>query len=204
MKVRYPPIALSLLTVLVCLLLNAPPRATGQNNPRPGAQGRQLQRGEEIRALPGKNKRWALVIGVDDYSESQISKLTGAANDARTLADALVRYAGFPEDQVTLLASDQPSGLQPRRSTILRFLSNLRGLVPKDGLLLVSFAGHGIERGGHAFLLPSDALGVNDMALLEDTAISVERLKESIHVTGVGQVILILDACRSDPAPGRS
>lgn len=174
-----------------------------QTKPSEKVQGRQLQRGEYIKTLPSKNKRWALVIGVDDYSESQISKLNGAANDARTLAKALTEYAGFPEDQVTLLASDQPSGLQPRRSTILRYLSNLRGTVPKDGLLLVSFAGHGIERGGRAFLLPSDALGVNDMVLLEDTAVSVDRVKDSIRASGVGQVIVILDACRSDPAPGR-
>jgi uncharacterized caspase-like protein len=48
------------------------------------------------------------VIGVDKYSDPQISPLKGADNDARTLSDALVRYAGFPEDQVILLATDQP------------------------------------------------------------------------------------------------
>ena len=41
------------------------------------------------------------------------------------------------------------------------------------------------------------------MALLEDTAVSVDRIKETIRLTGVGQVIVVLDACRSDPAPGR-
>ena len=192
-------VALTLMVAAAALLVWSPGRASRAQQP----SGRQLQRGAPVKEWPGKAKRWALVIGVDDYSESQITKLSGATNDARTLAEALTRYAGFPEDQVILLASDQPSQFQPRRSTILRYLSNLRGEVPKDGLLLVSFAGHGIERGGRAFLLPSDALGVNDMALLEDTAISVDRIKESIRTTGVGQVILILDACRSDPTSGR-
>jgi uncharacterized caspase-like protein len=58
----------------------------------------------KLEHLPGKNKRWGLVIGVDDYSESQITKLSGAANDARTLANALTKYAGFPEDQVSSLS----------------------------------------------------------------------------------------------------
>jgi hypothetical protein len=204
MKVSFSSLALPLSIIFLCAFVPPSRRTIAQTKPGTDVQGRQLQRGEEIKTLPTKNKRWALVIGVDDYSEAQITKLSGAANDARTLASALTKYAGFPEDQVTLLASDQPSGLQPRRSTILRYLSNLRGTVPKDGLLLVSFAGHGIERGGRAFLLPSDALGVNDMVLLEDTAVSVDRIKESIRATGVGQVILILDACRSDPASGRS
>ena len=204
MKFGSPFLAAPLLIVVVCLSLDNISICTGaQGESSEQAQPRQLQRDEDIKALPSKNKRWALIIGVDDYSESQISKLNGAAKDARTLAKALTEYAGFPEDQVTLLASDQPSGLQPRRSTILRYLSNLRGTVPKDGLLLVSFAGHGIERAGRVFLLPSDALGVNDMVLLEDTAVSVDRLKESIRATGVGQVIVVLDACRNDPAPGR-
>lgn len=205
-KIRSPLLGTFALLVFVCLLLNiSPPRATlAQTKPDSETRGRQLQRSSEIKALPSKNKRWALVIGVDDYTDPTITKLNGAANDARTLADALSKYAGFPEDQVTLLSSDQPSQLQPRRSTILRFLSNLRANVPKDGLLLVSFAGHGLERSSRAFLLPSDAIGVNDMSLLEDTSISVERIKASIKGTGVGQVILILDACRTDPAPGRS
>lgn len=156
-----------------------------------------------VTVWPGKAKRWALVIGVDNYSEEQISKLNGAANDARTLAAALVQYAGFPPDQVILLSSDQPAELQPRRSTILRYLSNLRGLVPKDGLLLISFAGHGIERSGRSYLLPSDALAIDDPSLLEDTAINVNRVKDLIRATEVTQVLLILDACRNDPAPGR-
>jgi len=57
---------------------------------------RQLQQVEPVTTWPSKAKRWALVIGVDKYSDPQISPLKGADNDARTLSDALVRYAGFP------------------------------------------------------------------------------------------------------------
>jgi Flp pilus assembly protein TadD len=157
-----------------------------------------------ISAWPDKTKRWALVIGVDNYSEQQISKLSGGANDARALALALVQNAGFPATQVILLASDQPPQLQPRRSTILRYLANMRGQIPKDGLLLFSFAGHSIERGGHSYLLPSDALAIDDPSLLEDTAVNVNRVKELIRATGVTQVLLVLDAWRNDPTPSRS
>jgi formylglycine-generating enzyme required for sulfatase activity len=149
---------------------------------------------------PAKNKRFALVIGVDEYQDTQISPLAGAANDAKALADALVRYAGFPQDQVILLASDQPLERRPTRGNILRRLSNLRGLVPLDGLLLVSFAGHGMEREGRGFLCPTDAQISGDMGLLEDTAIPVEVMRERIRQTGVKQVVVILDACRNDPS----
>jgi tetratricopeptide (TPR) repeat protein len=154
---------------------------------------------EQVNAFPIKAKRWALVIGVDKYQDPQISPLKGSDNDARLIADALVRYAGFPQDQVILLSTDQPLERQPTRVNILRRLSNLSTAVPKDGLLLISFAGHGMERGGQAFLLPADAQVSDQISFLEETAISVNRVKERIKETGVGQVVVLLDACRNDP-----
>jgi tetratricopeptide (TPR) repeat protein len=153
----------------------------------------------QINTLPIGPKRWALVIGVDKYQDPQISPLKGSDNDARLIADALVRYAGFPKDQVILLSTDQPLERQPTRVNILRRLSNLSTAVPKDGLLVVSFAGHGMERGGQAFLLPSDAQISDQISFLEETAISTNRVKDRIKETGVSQVVLLLDACRNDP-----
>lgn len=57
---------------------------------------RQLQRQTEtVKALPSKAKRWALVVGVDQYRDGQINALKGSVNDAHNLANALVRYAGY-------------------------------------------------------------------------------------------------------------
>ncbi len=154
---------------------------------------------DEVKSLPVSAKRWALVIGVDKYVDPQISPLKGSDNDARQIADALTRFAGFPQDQVILLSTSQPVERQPTRVNILRRLSNLSTTVPKDGLLLVSFAGHGMERGGQAFLLPADAQISDQISFLEETAISMNRVKSWIKETGVGQVVLLLDACRNDP-----
>src|SRR5438876_8710442 len=67
------------------------------------AQERQLKQIESpVQTWPTKAKRWALVIGVDQYADTQITTLGGASNDAKSLAAALVRYAGFPAEQVTL------------------------------------------------------------------------------------------------------
>jgi hypothetical protein len=164
------------------------------------AQSRQLNRQtDSITTWPSKAKRWALVIGVDQYRDGQINALKGSVNDAHNLANALVRYAGFPQDQVVVLTTDQQEERQPTRINILTYLSNLASLVPKDGLLLVSFAGHGIERGGQAYLIPSDARLSHDVSLLEESAVSVTRMHDRIKAIGVGQVIVLLDACRNDP-----
>jgi tetratricopeptide (TPR) repeat protein len=158
-----------------------------------------VSQSNQIKTLPVGTKRWALVIGVDKYLDPQISPLKGSDNDARLIADALVRYSGFPRDQVILLSTDQPIERQPTRVNILRRLSNLSTAVPKDGLLLISFAGHGMEREGQAFLLPSDAQVSDQISFLEETAISINRMKQRIKETGVGQVLVLLDACRNDP-----
>ncbi|MEO6392339.1 MAG: TonB family protein [Pyrinomonadaceae bacterium] len=192
------------------LAAQTPPRETpAQTQPQPTPQpqtpvparqqDRMLVQSDTVKALPSAGKRWALVIGVDKYRDGQITPLTGSVNDAHKLADALVRYAGFPSDQVIVLATDLPDERQPTRSNILATLSNLAGLVPKDGLLLFSFAGHGTERGGQAFLVPTDARLSEDISLLEELAVSVTRVHDRIKATGVGQVLILLDACRNDP-----
>jgi hypothetical protein len=180
--------------LLLLLLSSLSTQAQGQSDGR----GLKLS-SEPVKTLPSSAKRFALVIGVDQYADTQITTLGGASNDARTLANALVQYAGFPSDQVTLLASDQPVERQPTRGNILRRLSNMAAVVPPDGLLLISFAGHGIERSGQAFLLPSDSQVSNDVDLLEQTAINVTQVKDKIKKIGVKQVLMILDACRNDP-----
>ena len=176
-----------------------PPAQTPATTSTAAPAGPAPSQGDQITTFPVSAKRWALVIGVDKYTDPQISPLKGSDNDARLIANALVRYAGFPQDQVILLSTDQPTERQPTRVNILRRLSNLSTAVPKDGLLLVSFAGHGMERSGQAFLLPSDAQISDQISFLEETAISMNRVKERIKETGVGQVVVLLDACRNDP-----
>ena len=186
-----------MLSTILFLLLFNPLSAHAQE--QSGERGLKLQSSGPVKVLPGSPKRYALVIGVDQYADTQITTLGGASNDAKALAHALVQYAGFPGDQVTLLASDQPAERLPTRGNILRRLSNMAAIVPPDGLLLVSFAGHGIERDGQAFLLPSDSQVSNDVDLLEQTAINVTTIKDRVKKIGVGQVLMILDACRNDP-----
>ena len=192
-------ITLNLMTAaLIFFALLYPLAASAQA--KPDGRGLGLNPSGQVKELPGRSKRFALIVGVDNYADTQISTLGGASNDAKALADALVNYAGFPPDQVILLASNQPAERQPTRGNILRRLSNLTVVVPKDGLFMFAFAGHGMERGGQAFLLPSDAQVSDDVNLLEQTAVNVANIKEWVRKTGVGQILLILDACRNDPA----
>jgi uncharacterized caspase-like protein len=160
-------------------------------------------RTELLDDLPAEENRFALVIGVEDYLDERAGKFNYAASDARAVADTLQQRAGFRKDRIVLLATGEPAERQPLRSVILRQLASLPdrvspGRASEDGLLLIYFAGHVVERGGKSYLLPSDAL-TGDDALLADTAVSVERVKESIRASGAGQVMLFFDAFRKEP-----
>jgi uncharacterized caspase-like protein len=105
-------LVLGLFLPTLLLLVPGPPSTVQEER---AEQNRRLQQTEAIAALPGKTKRWALVIGVDWYRDGNISSLRSAANDAGNLATALTQYAGFPADQVILLPTDQPDERQLRR-----------------------------------------------------------------------------------------
>src|SRR4051794_1760392 len=126
---------LTVITVLAISLSSAliPSFAQTQKDGR----GMHVNAAKAVESLPAGSKRYALVVGVDEYQDTQISKLDGAGNDAKSIVEALVRYAGFPREQVVLLTSDQPVERKPTRGNILRRLSNLRSAMTKDGLLLV-------------------------------------------------------------------
>ena len=132
----------SLLLALGTLLASPAASFSAELQQKEAGRQRQLTRVGPVKEWPSKAKRWALIIGVDQYRDGNISPLRGAANDATTLAQALTQFAGFPSDQVILLATDQPEERQPTRINILAYLSNVAAAVPKDGLLLVSFSGH--------------------------------------------------------------
>lgn len=158
---------------------------------------------KSVTNLPSKDKRWALIIGVDNY-EKDISPLYGTVNDARALKDVLINYAGFPESQIILMTTDSNDpDLKPTRNNILDQLEKLSRQIPENGLVLFSFSGHGVSIGDDAFLIPSDGRIYQNAGFMRDRSIDVMRVKQSIQATKVKQVIMFLDACRNDPIRGK-
>jgi uncharacterized caspase-like protein len=160
------------------------------------------QRGVEnqpVTKLPAKEKRWALIIGVDAY-QKDISPLYGTVNDAKALRDVLIKYAGFADERIILMTTDSDDAdLKPTRGNIIDQLDKLQRVVPEDGLILFSFSGHGVSIGSDAFIVPSDGRIYQDADLMSESSINVLRIKRAIQNTKVKQVIMFLDACRNDP-----
>lgn len=189
------------ITFLLALLATLAPLPV----PNTGAQAQDRSRllaHSEVKTLPSKEKRWALIVGIDEYKKD-VSSLKGAVNDARALKDVLVKYAGFPASQVVLLTTDATDPDQvPTRANILDELDSFTHKVPTDGLLLFSFSGHGVSIDNEAYLVPSDGRFTKNPRLLRDFSVEVQRVKEAIKEIKVDQVVMLLDACRNQPGKG--
>lgn len=151
---------------------------------------------QEVRSLPPREKRFAVIVGVDRYDDGQISPLFAAASDARKLRDTLVVSCSFPREQVHVLATGELKERQPTRENIMATIADVLRAAPVDGLFLFAFAGHGKEgRDREAFLFPSNVR----MNVLEDTALPLSWIHARIRDVRIEQVVLLLDHCRNDP-----
>lgn len=146
-------------------------------------------------------QKWALLIGIDQYEDSErINALGAAANDANALAKTLREVGGFEPRNIVLLTS--PGGnARPLRRNILRELEVLSRRVEKGDTVFVFFAGHGYESEGVPYLLPYDA-DITSPSLVRDTAVPVEKFRDYLKKLPARALILAFDMCRVDPDRG--
>jgi Caspase domain len=174
---------------LVCSLIGLPAGPVQAEGARPG---------------PSRNydpRRWAVVIGVNNYTQSQaLSPLRGPGNDAQNLTEVLINHGRFDPSHVLVLAEGTET--PPTNDNITIAFSRVAKEVPADGLLVIFFAGHGIAPANEAYLLPSNVVDVEDpeSQTFRRSALPVSLVREFIEKCRAQHVILFIDACRNDPS----
>lgn len=136
-------------------------------------------------ALPGRERRIALVIGNSDYRA--VPKLKNAENDARAIADGL-KGLGF--DAVRLVTN-------LKREALVEAFGAFSKEAESADWALVYFAGHGMEVNGTNWLVPTDAALTAD----RDVPFQAVPLDQAlVAVEGAKRLrVVILDACRDNP-----
>ncbi len=138
-----------------------------------------------FRTLNGKGAYYALLIGVDEYSDPAIQNLDNPIRDASALYEILVSKYTFLQENMKLLKN-------ARMEDIIRALDELSNKITPDDNLLIFYAGHGWwdERANIGYWLPSDARQVSKAAWFRNSTLC-DYLKEinSKHT------LLIADAC---------
>jgi uncharacterized caspase-like protein len=141
------------------------------------------------------NKKFALIIGNEDYSKYQPGLQTEmnvmfARNDATVFKDYVTRVLGFPEENVYLL-QDATTGEMNQK---LELISKLVTKTGADAELLFYYAGHGLpdEVTHTPYLIPVDVSGTNLYS-----AIKLSDIYKKFSETGCKRITVFLDACFS-------
>ncbi|GAB4025623.1 hypothetical protein GCM10028773_51950 [Spirosoma koreense] len=134
-----------------------------------------------------KGNFYALLIGVNEYTDRKLPDLTFPIDDAEKLKRVLTDHYTFPDRNVTVLTN-------PTRKGILRAFDELTYKLRKDDNLLIFFAGHGRqeEKSQQGYWLPADA--ENDY---EADWLSNSTIRDQLRRFSCQHVLVVSDACFS-------
>ncbi|WP_156679250.1 caspase family protein [Sphingomonas profundi] len=150
-----------------------------------GAGSASAQANSDVAAGPeAGERRVALVIGNGNYAS--VGPLLNPIADAGIVADAL-RKVAF--DSVTVASDLDRGGFE-------RALRAFRAQAAGAKVAMIYYAGHGVEDGGHNWLIPVDATLQSNFDLAYE-AIDLDRVMEA--VAGAKVRLVVLDACRNTP-----
>jgi len=135
--------------------------------------------------IPGKY--YALIIGVQDYTDESIQDLDYPIQDAQSVNQVLTANYTFDESNVYFLKN-------PDRKEIIKALGDLRDKLTAQDSLLIFYAGHGYwdEDMRQGFWLPRNA-SWND----QSEWLSNSTVRDYIRGIKTGHIFLISDACFS-------
>jgi TPR repeat protein len=155
------------------------------------------------RAETAEGRRFAVLVGINDYRHSSLPNLLYAENDVTELAE-LLKAARFEVTLMTGTAGAANPDLRPTRANIEARLHALLERCGKKDTVLVALAGHGLQFNGFAdsFFCPVDARPFADEASRK-TLLSLNEVYRQLEQNGAGVKLLLVDACRNDPNPAR-
>ncbi|KAJ1468772.1 hypothetical protein T484DRAFT_1920103, partial [Baffinella frigidus] len=100
-----------------------------------------------LAAATSAGTRRALIVAVEEYDDKEIRNLANVDFDANLLKTTLQKLGW----EVEMLFGP---GLEKARAEVDRFAESVAG---SGEACLLAFVGHGVEAGGHIFLVPRDA-----------------------------------------------
>ena len=161
-----------------------------------------------------ESRKYALLIGINDYSESGFESLRGSVNDTRLIKDLLTmpRF-GFESGNISVLLNKEAT-----HSKILGAFEDLRGKIQSGDMIYIHYSGHGSRvlavddskkhKGGyHTTLVPYGARTGNYPASgvktflydLDDYDILDDELETALFnlSTKTPDIVFVADSCHS-------
>jgi hypothetical protein len=150
------------------------------------------------KGLPLNPKKYALIIGCEDYAKYQTGldkevNVDFAANDARVFAEYAEKTLGFPKDQIYLLVDPTSSQIKQNIEKLQKAIEIEKGKAE----VLFYYSGHGLpdENTKEPFLIPVDVNGNNPQE-----GVSIVDLYSKLTKFPTLKATVVLDACFSGGA----
>jgi len=164
----------------------ATPTTPGQATP-----GQPDRRRVRQAALPNIERKLALLIGVNNYSDKRVPALEGAVPDARAVRTLLESRLGY---ETTVLED-------PSREAIIRAFNKIALQADADDSVIIYYAGHGVvipvNGVDTGFWLPSDTNAEEPGSWLSNADIA-----RMVAAVGSRQLMLVSDSCYSGSLVG--
>lgn len=144
---------------------------------------------------------WAVIVGIDGYKVA--NPLTCAVNDARSFCDVMTdsQYGNIPKSNVKLLYdkdSKESAGTYPSKTNILSALSDTIKNIQTGDRLIFFYTGHGVSYNNKSYIIPIDARITKAGSLDVGSCISSEEITDKICNSSASEILIFLDACRSN------
>ncbi|MBN8587514.1 MAG: caspase family protein [Rhodothermia bacterium] len=190
-----------ILTLFFLLIALKSQDVLGQDNPNtlpPGSSTEGVLSSVDMAST--YDERYAVLIGINKYQDSNVRPLTYAAEDAVAMKRLLKDKFGYKEDNIFILL-DENATRSNIISTLERFTNDS---VSENSSLLIYYAGHG-QTGGRkdqplGFLLNHDV----DTKSLFGTSVKMNELRDFSDQFIPKHVLFLIDACYSGLATTRS
>ena len=150
------------------------------------------------KGLPLNKKKYALIIGCEDYAKYQTGldkevNVDFAANDARVFAEYAAITLGYPKDQIYLLIDPTSAQIKQNIEKLQKAIEIEKGKAE----VLFYYSGHGLpdENTKEPFLIPVDVNGNNPQE-----GVSIIDLYSKLTKFPSLKATVILDACFSGGA----
>jgi len=153
---------------------------------------------EEVDEIGPIRNRYALVVGIDKFTDPAFAELKFCVSDAKALSNRLTSLGYMV---VTMTDDLDPRNARfPSYFNIEAELNRIVTTAERNDMLLVHFSCHGTLLNQQPYLIVSDSRQFN----LTKTSFSVEGIEEQLKTSKAKRRVIFLDACHVGAGLGRS
>lgn len=127
--------------------------------------------------------RYALIIGINDYSTRPLSF---CVNDAESIRDILINKAHFAKENVFLITSDTSNPVKNISGKLYESIEAIKSrFIENEDSIFFYFAGHGANEDGVS------------KVLLHDASLSIQDISQIVASCKPKMQFYVIDACES-------